>query len=293
MVKGLLISICIIFIGSCSVLDNKEEDIPTYISIKEIDLLTHEGQGTDDHKITYAWVYANDQFVGAYEIPALVPVLTQGTANIKVAGGIEVNGIGEFPDVYPFYEFYSADLTMKPGSIIDFSEDSVNAGENSNRRSFPILTYFDPGLVFNIEDFENTSIGNTFNIGVTEDPAEVFEGNVTGKITMPADTSYFFAKSSWNLDDVPKGNEVFLEINYLTNCPVGFGVYTLNPVERKIFGKGINPNGAWNKIYFRLTQEFAQNVNTNNFEIYLEIFKPDHISECEIYLDNIKLIYPG
>src|SRR5690606_15588915 len=139
----------------------------TYIRIDDIGFETTEGQGTDDHKITHAWVYANDQFVGAYEVPALVPVLNQGNTEIKVSGGIEYNGISAYPGVYPHLDFFTANLTMCPGAAIDFSEDSINAGENSGRRSFPVLSYFPSVLNFQIEDFEDQVNGNTFGMDIT------------------------------------------------------------------------------------------------------------------------------
>src|SRR5690606_1839939 len=106
MIKGLITLLCaVLALASCSVLDNKEEGVPTYIRIDDIGFETTEGQGTDDHKITHAWVYANDQFVGAYEVPALVPVLNQGNTEIKVSGGIEYNGISAYPGVYPHLDF--------------------------------------------------------------------------------------------------------------------------------------------------------------------------------------------
>ena len=35
-----------------------------------LNLLTSSDQGSNTHKITDVWVYVNDQFLGAFEIPA-------------------------------------------------------------------------------------------------------------------------------------------------------------------------------------------------------------------------------
>src|SRR5687767_2026929 len=73
---------------------DKEEPVPSYIHIDSISLNSiYSTQGTSDHKITDAWVFVNEQYVGVYELPATFPVLYEGTQNIRIKAGIKKNGI--------------------------------------------------------------------------------------------------------------------------------------------------------------------------------------------------------
>ena len=57
----LFISICLF---SCDKNENIQE-IPSYLSVSNIDLVTNSNQGSNTHKITDIWLYVNDQFKGA------------------------------------------------------------------------------------------------------------------------------------------------------------------------------------------------------------------------------------
>ena len=104
------ILICMaVFSFSCSKFD-KEEAVPSYISIPAIKLIVPDSlksqQGTASAKISDAWVYINDVLQGVYELPAKFPVLKEGSNTIKIRAGIKQNGIGSTRPIYPFFNDY-------------------------------------------------------------------------------------------------------------------------------------------------------------------------------------------
>ena len=68
------ISIIVVTISSCKKNENIQE-IPSYISIEYVNLETISNQGANTHNITDVWLYVNDQFRGAYELPADISTL--------------------------------------------------------------------------------------------------------------------------------------------------------------------------------------------------------------------------
>jgi len=49
---------------------NPAEPIPSYIHIDKIDLTTdYSSQGTSSNKITDAWIYVDNELIGAFEMP--------------------------------------------------------------------------------------------------------------------------------------------------------------------------------------------------------------------------------
>src|SRR2546423_329586 len=105
--------------SSCSLFDTSEK-IPSYIHIDKVNFIPGDTsvQGTASVKISDAWVFIDDQLVGAYELPATFPVQYDGTHTIKVRGGVKMNGISATRIQYPFYNFYSTQATLEPKKTI-------------------------------------------------------------------------------------------------------------------------------------------------------------------------------
>src|SRR5262245_62560163 len=80
--------------AACEVI-NPEEPLPVYTRVDSIPFsITSANQGSGTSSIVDAWVYLDDQLVGAFELPARFPVLAEeGTHTLTVSPGILVNGI--------------------------------------------------------------------------------------------------------------------------------------------------------------------------------------------------------
>jgi hypothetical protein len=70
--------------------DNPEQ-IPVYLDIQPFKI-NETGPGKWQN-ITEAWLYVNGEFLGAYSLPAKVPVLAEGNTEIWVYPGVKENGI--------------------------------------------------------------------------------------------------------------------------------------------------------------------------------------------------------
>ncbi|MEO6759128.1 MAG: hypothetical protein ABIO24_06715, partial [Saprospiraceae bacterium] len=93
--------------GTCSVLfvvlwgcKDQPEAIPAYLEIKPFVVNAEGGAGWQ--KITEGYVYVNREYLGAYSLPASVPVLAEGSSLVFVYPGVKKNGIVATPDIYPF-----------------------------------------------------------------------------------------------------------------------------------------------------------------------------------------------
>jgi len=132
--------------------DRLEPGVPAFIKIEHIDLETnYQLQGTNSHKITDVWVYADDQSVGVFELPAIVPVLKNGNAKLRLEAGIKLNGIKTTRSNNPFFE----PVIMDPYNFIPDSIVVIN----------PTVTYRPTTEFVWLEDFEGSTISiDTVNL---------------------------------------------------------------------------------------------------------------------------------
>ena len=66
--KLFLVTIALNFFCSCTQLD-QQEAIPSYVHIPSLKLQASPDQGSSFHQFKDVWVYANNEYVGAYEMP--------------------------------------------------------------------------------------------------------------------------------------------------------------------------------------------------------------------------------
>lgn len=294
------IFLCIsLFLTACS-----KTETPSFVHVEgiEMQVTSNFEQGTNDHGIRDAWFYLNDNLVGIYELPATIPVISEGEQKITVIAGVLNNGIQSARITYPFYKQYVTTLNLIPGETIDFTTSSESVTEINGYAS-PVVEYFD-GLVFWNERFEDA--GTQFqptdqslaDIQVTQDPAQVFnysplEGSTgSGRISLSGENSYFEIRSSHTFNPPSVSGEIYLEMNYLTPCSLQVGVYQNSPVVQKVYGKGILPNENWSKIYIDLTPEVRGQVNGTSFSIFIEGILSSGQTNGTVLIDNVKLIYP-
>lgn len=283
----------IIGLAACDIFD-EEEQIPSFVYIGAADLeVTPNGsQGANTNAIVDAHIFANDVFVGTIELPGKVSVLEEGPTRISVGAGIRNNGLTSNRVIYPFYEFYEVNLDLVPDAINPISEDSI-----------AVFNYFQnqsPGIDLLLEEFEG--VGNIWEpaenggLGVvnTGEPDEVLTGIGSGKITLDDDNpavEVYSSQGAWDVSSIFPGTPVYLELDYKGNNPLEIGIRTVSPETGKIFALGLNPSDEWVKVYVELTNEigFGQ---TNDFQIYLESEKVVNDPLVEIFIDNMKLVYP-
>lgn len=269
---------------SCNII-NPDEPIPAYIRIDSIEKFTIPAtQGSASHKISDAWIFVNDQSIGAFELPCLVPVLQQGKSKVVIRAGIRINGIAALRFPYPFYDFYTDEVQLTPDSITVIS---------------PRVTYF-PDVNFayraNFDDPSGITLEplptSDTTIWVTNDPAKVFEGfgSATSLITRD---SAVMAFQSTVVMDLPKNNRtVYLEMDYKVSGKLDVGLVTIAPGNT--FARAsltLNPINRWNKVYVNLTENVSLTPNAIGYRLYFKAMKEPGDPPLELFLDNLKVLY--
>lgn len=270
-------------LSSCEMF-NPAEQIPSYIHIDKIDLTTTSEQGSNSSKITDAWVYVDDQLVGAFELPATIPVLFNGNHTVVIKPGIKVDGIAATRAVYPFYKPYSVSINLMPDSVT-----TIN----------PTLTYNSYTVFEWKEAFEDggISIAKTLfsdtTISKTSETSEVFEGSYSGVVHLDAAHDFFQGLSLGSFI-LPTGDSpVFLEMNYRSDALIKVGLYANSFSQvQKLDILYINKSATWNKIYINLNSAINRATNDpDDFQVYFEIQKDADAATSETLIDNIKLVH--
>ncbi len=276
------------FLSACNKFD-KDEPIPSYITVSKIDLLVPDSlkliQGSNSSKIVDAWIYLDDKLQGIYELPAKFPVLKEGDYNLRIRAGIKENGIASTRPIYPFYAEYAGRITLTKEEISSVSP----------------AVYYKPYTKFLWkENFEGITISLTRTAKSDTSfslVSNAFDGSKSMVGYLDANRSVFEYASEKAYDLPTNNTPVFLELNYKTNSPiiVGFiaiasgisypqSVVTLNQTSDE--ENTLN----WNKIYINLTANLENYQSVDNFKIFFRVEKPTDISVSEFYLDNIKLV---
>jgi hypothetical protein len=283
----------IFFLSACTAID-KEETVPSYIYIDKISLSVNPdgSQGSNAHDIKDAWILANGELIGVFELPCRVPILKKDSVEIIVFGGIKVNGQNNNRKFYPFYDIYKKTIFMEPAVI-----DSIS----------PVLTYKSSTKFHWVEDFEDFSIslektGITRTIDtltITNLPSEVFEFNkpgnrYSGKVNFRSKKGTF-ENSSIEIFDLPRStSDIYLEVNYKSDVAVQFGLY---PTSGTTIDFGIpvyftfpNPS-EWKKAYIRMSDDVNSAENTGKkFRIFINAVNNEDKSAV-ILIDNLKLLH--
>jgi hypothetical protein len=283
--KLLTLSI-VLLISACT--KTSIDEIPSYISIDTISISTTSLQGTASQKVFDAWVYADNDLIGAFELPAKFPVLKTGASTLSIFAGIKLNGINETRSPYPFYDKITKTVTL----------------ERENVDSLGHLTFkYIEGTKFAWqEDFEqsNLSIDSTARSEVnlvrtrltelaTAFPYE--ENKYAAKVVIDNDSATFEAASHDAYKLPTTGTSVFLELNYKSNNPFTVGLFLIGSVISQRSVLVVNPSSTWNKIYINLTPTVSSSKDITNFKVFFTAKKNTSDPQAEIFFDNIKLLH--
>ena len=282
---------------SCEIFD-PEEEVPSYIHIEAIDLTVKNPnqEGSASQAITDAWVFYNDELIGAFELPTTFPILAEGSGNLQIFPGIKNNGIASTRAVYPFYSTYelnSGDFNLERGKV-------TNIDPNPVVNYAPDLDFaMNLGMEFQSEiPFEAHSSSDTGFV-LEDVPELVFEGKGSAKIALD-ETNTFFRVLTLEKLNLPQGGvTVYLEMDYKNTVNFGVGLRINsnlgfaydNPIV------GLNPSEAddgtfeWNKIYIDLTGIVSFDPNAETFQLYFEGSNNGR-GQDEIFIDNLKIIHP-
>ena len=266
-----------------------EAYIPSYIKIDKIDINTTGAQGSSSSYITEAWVYVNGTEMGAYPLPAIIPILAEGKHNIKVAPGIKLNGVSTTRVPYPMVEPVEFEVDLIKDSIQD-----VHVGCNYFSTSqFALIEGFERNNL----DFEATSTNlaewRVSSIGI-DPPSYVFEGNHSSMAVLDDEDNFWQIRTKLLYENLPKsGVPSFIELNFKTNTTI---TLSLIPYSGNSSGAPediiyLSPTDEWKKIYVNLTSTISYDVNHNNYRFMLSAIHTNGTEESIVLVDNFKIVY--
>lgn len=295
-------------ISSCKKFEGSQT-VPAYIHIEsiQVDSLTdYFVYGANTQKITDAWVYVDDNLIGAYELPATFPVLKHGSHKVAIYSGIKVDGRSSARDMYPFY---------KPCVY-----QSVNLVEDSIVNLSPVATYYPIGDGTNVawmEDFETTNTlspdesSDTLLVRCTGSDAWHSANSFwSGKVELPPDSLDFMIATVDEFDFYKSFNSgvyCLLEMDYNCNDTFFVGVQyyldyqlvTMPLVKVTPTDKTHEKPQRWNKMYVNIGPQMNNNSRASYFKIYFTsdlttLYDPPYAPINEpryYYFDNLKLLY--
>lgn len=280
---SLLMLLNLVLITSCEKFKGDQE-LPAYITIDSLYLSTSiSTQGSASASMVDAWVYVDDDLIGAFQLPARFPVLAKGTHNLKILPGIKLNGIAATRMAYPF--FAPVELEVELAEL-----DTTAIGVKKT-------TYL-PSTVFDlIEGFEgvtmafDTTPSSETALLLTEfGDSLTFEGNHSGMVKMDTVNQFFECVNDKDFT-IPYA-PVFLEMNFRTNhlFVLGLYLYGVSTIQQVpvIY---LNPtDDKWKKIYINLTNSLNAYPGMQKFRIFFSAIQSAEGPDALILLDNIKVV---
>lgn len=269
-------------VTACDII-NPADPVPAYVRIDDIVADPMAGTGTTRHKFTEVWVYLDDNLIGAYSLPALIPLIASGQSDLLFFAGIRVNGIQSAADFYPFLEPFATSATLVPENVTAFDMHT----RYRNNVTFALMEDFESSHRFT-DDFDEDT--DTFLERVT---ADAFEGNGMGRIVLTEDADFIQVASVPLLPDLPvNGTPVYAELHYKNNVEFSVGLVGhgqgIEPAAVSILV--LRPRDEWNKVYVELTPA----LRASQLDAYQLLFTAAHndtLTQSEIFLDNIKLAH--
>ncbi len=290
--KKFLLLIVVAFVVNSCVKNNPD---PAWIKIEpwnleaNSDLNGAEGALTSNFK--NAWVFADGKLIGVFELPAKVPILLEGSVNLQIFPTIENNGISATKKVYPFVEKY---------------EVTVNLVKNETIVLNPVTRY-KTLTKFWIENFDDsfnpkfeTDVNSMASLMYGNDPQYLKWGTGYGLINLtPTDSTFLaYTKDSQNqtFSTWPKGQEIYLEIDYINTNSLVTGLIELstqaitNHPNIQLNGQNIGAQ-VWKKIYIDLREIVSGTPTAEYYKIYLQAALQAGGVSRDVIIDNVKLIY--
>jgi hypothetical protein len=278
------------FLVSCDII-NPEEPVPGYLHIPAMRVETSGDEGSASSNLSEAWVSVDGDFVGAYSLPATLPVLEEGPSEVVVQAGVKDNGLGSSPDIYPFFANYETQVEMGPNTT-----DTIR----------PVFRYSDNTKFAFIENFdEGGQIFSQMRRGSLSQMSSVTEGAFEDRsLRIELDTSAAIVEAATieryaNLTG-QFTTSVYLEVDYKSDVPVTFGVIGYDGSGttgngQALFISGFNPSGEWRKIYFNLSVVIVES-GLSEFQIVFQAAIPTENGqltrdEAVVMMDNIKLLH--
>jgi len=271
----------------------KNNPDPSWLEVTTWQLQANAGLSGEEGELTHnfsdAWVYINDEVIGVFELPFKIPILKSGPCNIKIYPTVRNNGISATKKMYPFMEVFEVNAELIQNQTLTLNPVT----KYKSITQFWIEDFEDP-LNLSIEADQNTSAIKstpTSNLNL-----ESFNGNFYGHIQLNTVDSSWIASTQQQLA-ISKGREAYLEVDYYNTNSVVTGLIYVKPDNSTVYNPNITLQSQspetvrWKKMYIDLKELIGYSPNGSNF-LQSFIAKLDEgLTQSEIKIDNIKVVY--
>ena len=271
----------LLLLGSCKK-DKYLAEVPSYIKVDRFIVKTDSiNQGSASSRITDVWVYGGSDFLGAFELPATIPLKKRDLTELTLMPGIYNNGIKTTRAIFPFYTHYSVSNTLTQDSVVNVSPEVTY----KSNVVFKWIESFDGlGVSLLKSTASDTSIIVTKELGVSKDGS-----NCAGmQLKKGQDLAQMISTYSYVL---PSNKEIYMELDFKCDFSFAVGITADNgvlPISSNLII--LNPTSVWKKIYVNLSSFVAQNQNSI-FTFYFRMDKGSDIESASFYIDNIKVVH--
>lgn len=269
----------------------KQQPQVSWLKIDKWDLVANpdaqNDQGELSHNLSEVFITMDGKFLGAFELPAKIPIIAEGTHDFILIPGIINNLESHKKKRYPFVEQYKKPITL-------FLNDTVSIA--------PTTRYYS-SLNFLIEDFESPSMQidvaeqSTATIGRNDDPEILKWGDKYGQVILNNQDSIIAFMTSFETVLPKLGSEVYLEFDYMnTNSmlisTISYGNGNYYEDDFVVVRPQKEGKAVWKHAYLDLKENVSYRQTTPINEVQFKLLLDDKEASKYLYIDNIKLIYP-
>lgn len=275
---------------------------PVYLSLPDLSMETdYKREGTASDAFTTAWVLHNQEVIGIYELPAVLPAsLGIGDHDITVLPAMNLNGISGLRTIYSPVNPIEFSLAISEEDFLDTLTFSARERSTTYQSFYAveIIENFDQaGLNFQKLNNSDTTLerikdpDSTF--GYTPPYASQPENNGQAGLIALSSQNPRGEFSSISTYSLPRGlQNLFVELNYRTNIPFSVGLVAITADgERRQITVTLNPKKEWSKLYLDLITEYNAFPGASGYKLYLRSQLPEGRAGGRIFLDNLKLVY--
>ncbi|MBK8955358.1 MAG: hypothetical protein IPM34_07365 [Saprospiraceae bacterium] len=265
--------------------DADQEPPPAYIQVNPFEFEIKPGEGTARQQISDAWIYIDNQYIGAYQLPATLPVIGNGLLEILIQPGYRENGQITHPARYDLLEPYVSSALFDPLETTHIVPK----------------TAYQSGLKFTfLEEFEGIHFLNIDRDGNSETKIllstveEAFEGLRSGVIELTNERKSLLAVYDIEKQIPQSPDAIILELHFKSDIPFSIGFIGNKGAlgEDYLINATLLPKKNWTKAYFNF-RDIINDSNANSYRLAISAnYRSDTaIAVQRILLDNIKVIH--
>lgn len=263
----------------------RDAEVPHRIHVPEWAVVLEDGEGSASARVEEVWVYTPTDVLGAFPLPADIPVLAGETGEVvelTFSAGIRANGIAATRKPYPPYAAVPVELALTEGG---FDTLSFEAG------------YADGFEVLFVEDFETAnrfaeSVTSTAEVVRTTADGQVFEGVGSGRAELSASAATVWAQTNEQQYPLNPNGPCWLEFDYACTQSFAIGLNPQNLIQDNPTPILVlnSSDGAWKKIYLDLGPVVRSETSAAWFEVTLEAVWDGSAETTWFAVDNLKIV---